>query len=302
MKATSFPKESFKETNSNIRRRTIRRMLRENSTFLEPGQLRDFARKLNKADQKSIHSEWELALLNVFAKSGQVAHERQFGNKLPDIYFSTGPRPNQTLIADVRTVSDKGLLPENLVDLFKKRFRQELGKRKLKFNHFSCEFKRLNKDSTIESYMNMELLEFLDAVATARSNPAKHVSKDQTVFLRYDPAQESYTWSAPITWAKKLSNNPFYNALNDKLDQLDAPGFGGAQGIILCDGGSNMFFFRQSDALHSGSDDVIKRFLRSNPNVDFVITVWVERTPEASQAFRLYKIKTHYFQTKTLVY
>jgi hypothetical protein len=59
-------------------RRTIQRMLRENSTFSEPAQLRDFARKLNKADQKSIHSEWELALLNVFAKRGQVAHERQF--------------------------------------------------------------------------------------------------------------------------------------------------------------------------------------------------------------------------------
>lgn len=268
-------------------RRTIKRMLRENSSFLEPGQVRDLARRLNKADQKSIHSEWELALLPVFGKSGQVAHERQFGNKLPDIYFSIGPRPNQTLIADVRTVSDKGLLPESLVDLFKKRFRQELGKRKLKFNHFSCEFKRLDKDSTVESYMNLELLEFLDAVATARLNPAKHVSKDQTVFLTYDPAQGSYTWSAPITWAKKLSNNPFYNALIDKLAQLDAPGFGRARGIILCDGGSNMFFFRQSDVLHHGSDDIIKSFLRGNSNIDFVMTVWVERTPEPSQPFRL---------------
>jgi hypothetical protein len=276
-------------------RRTIQRMLRENSSFLSPGQVRDFARKLNKADQKSIHSEWELALLNVLAKSGQVAHERPFGNKLPDIYFSIGDKPNQTLIADVRTVSDKGLVPESLVDLFKKRLRQELGKRKLRFNHFSCELKGLNQDSTIESYMNSELLEFLDAVATARSNPAKHVSKDQTVFLTYDPAQASYTWSAPITWAKRLSNNPFYNALNDKLDQLEAPGFEGSRGIILCDGGSNMFFFRQSDAFHHGSDDIIKSFLRSNSNVDFVMTVWVERTPEPSQSFRLYRIKSELF-------
>src|SRR5207249_2540223 len=149
----------------------------------------------------------------------------RFGGKLPDIYFSTGGRANQNLIADVRTVSDRGLLPENLVDLFKKRFRQELGRRKLKFNHFSCEFKQINKDSSIEAYMNTELLEFLDAVATARRNPAKHLSRDQKLLLKYDPTQESYTWSAPITSAKRLSNNPFYNALNDKLDQLEAPGF-----------------------------------------------------------------------------
>jgi hypothetical protein len=83
-----------------------------------------------------------------------------------------------------------------------------------------------------------------------RAGTLPHLSKDQKILLKYDPAQESYTWSAPITSVKRLSNNPFYNALDHKLDQLEAPGFDGARGIIRCDGGSNMFFFRQSDVLH----------------------------------------------------
>ncbi len=277
-------------------RRTVQRMLRENATFLTKKQLREFAQKLNKADERSLHTEWELVLLNVFSKIGQVEHERQYGAKFPDIYLSTGCEVAQTLICDVRTVSDKGLLPESLVELFKKRLRHELGKRRLKFEHFSCEFKRIGSDTTIDAYMTSHLFSFLDAIAQARKSPANYISEDQTIALKYDPAQTSYTWSAPITSAKKLSNNPFYNALNDKLDQLEASGFMGARGIILCDGGSNMFFFRKGDVLHYGSDEVINNFLRAHRHIDFVMTVWVDRVPETSQDFRLYKVRAQLFQ------
>lgn len=271
-------------------------MLRENSRFLSEGQLRDYARRLNKADEKSIHAEWELALLNVLGKIGSVEHERPFGLKRPDIYLSAGWGARRKLIADVRTVSDRGLLPENLVELFKKRFRQELGKRKLKFEHFSCEFKRIGADSNVESFLTLGVLEFLDGLARARSTPGSYTSGDGRLTLKYDPAQQSYTWNAPITSAKRLSNNPFYNALNDKLDQLEAPGFKGARGIVLCDGGSNMFFFRRGDVLHYGSDEVIRDFLRNNVHIDFVMTVWVDRTPHTLDPFRLYKVRTQLFQ------
>jgi hypothetical protein len=193
-------------------------------------------------------------------------------------------------------ITDKGLLPKSLVELFKKRLRHELGRRKLKFDHFSCDFKRISSNATIDAYLTPQLLSFLDAIVQSRKSSASYISEDQTIVLKYDPAQTSYTWSAPITSAKKLSNNPFYNALNDKLDQLEAPGFMGARGIILCDGGSNMFFFRKGDVLHYGSDDVINNFLRANRHINFVMTVWVDRAPDTSQDFRLYKVRAQLFQ------
>lgn len=113
--------------------------------------------------------------------------------------------------------------------------------------------------------------------------------------MQYDPQQKSYTHSSPLTPRTSLSGNPFYNALKGKLSQLKAVGYTGARAIILCDGDSDMFFFSQTDVLQYGSDDVIKDFLRRNSSINFVLTVWVERKPDPSQAFRLHRVRTQLF-------
>ena len=267
----------------------------ENARFLSADQVASFSQKLNKADETSIHTEWEVALLNVFSKLGKVEHERQVGDKYPDIYLSSATGTGRILIADVTTVSDTGLGREGLVEKFRKRLRPELGKRRLKFEHFSFEFKRIADGTKVEHYLNVQLLAFLDAIMRAPRASTSYTAQDGSFTMQYDPQQKTYTHSLPLTPRTSLSGNPFYNALKRKLGQLKAVGYTGARAIILCDGDSDMFFFRKTDVLQYGSDDVIKDFLRRNSSINFVLTVWVERTPDPSQTFRLHRVRTQLF-------
>lgn len=185
-----------------------------------------------------------MALLNVFSKLGKVEHERQVGDKFPDIYLSSAAGTGRTLIADITTVSDTGLGREGLVERFRKRLRPEFGKRRLKFEHFSFEFKRIADGAQVEHYLNAPLLAFLDAVVRAPRASASYMAQDGSFTMQYDSQQKSYTHSSPLTPRTSLSGNPFYNALKGKLGQLKAVGYTGARAIILCDGDSDMFVFR----------------------------------------------------------
>lgn len=270
-------------------------MMNENARFWSADQAVSFSRKLNKADETSIHTEWEVALLNVFSKLGKIENERQVGDKYPDIYLSSATDAGQLLIADITTVSDTGLAREGLVERFRKRLRPELGKRRLKVEHFSFEFKRIADGTKVEGFLNAQLLAFLDTVMRTPSASASYIAQDGSFTMQYDPQQKSYTHSSPLTPRTSLSGNPFYNALKGKLGQLKEVGYTGARAIILCDGDSDMFFFRQTDVLQYGSDDVIKDFLRRNSSINFVLTVWVERKPDPSQTFRLHRVRTQLF-------
>jgi hypothetical protein len=231
----------------------------------------------------------------VFSKLGKVEHERQVGDKYPDIYLSSATDTGQILIADITTASDTSLGREGLVEMFRKRLRPELGKRRLKFEHFSFEFKRIADGTKVEDFLNAQLLAFIDAVMRAPRASASYTAQDGSFTMQYDPKQKSYTHSLPLTPRTSLSGNPFYNALERKLGQLKAVNWMDTRAIILCDGGSDMFYFRQTDVLHYGSDDVTKHFLRRNSSINFVLTVWVERKPDPSQTFRLHRVRTQLF-------
>lgn len=276
-------------------RRTVQRMMDENARFLSADQVASFSRKLNKADETSIHTEWEVALLNVLSRLGKVEHERQVGDKYPDIYLSSATDAGQILIADITTVSDTGLGREGLVERFRKRLRPELGKRRLKFEHFSFDFKRIPEDGKVEDFLDAPLLAFFDAVALAPRASTNYAAQDGSFTMRYDPQQKSYTHSLPITPKTSLSGNPFYNALKNKLPQLKPADYTGARAIILCDGDSDMFFFRKTDVLQYGSDDVIKEFLRRNSSINFVLTVWVERQPDSSLPLARHRVRAQLF-------
>lgn len=279
-------------------RRAIHRMMRENARFLSDAQVKGFLQKLNKADERSLHFEWEIALLNVFSKIGRVEHEKKFGVKNPDIYLSSYGDLQRDLIADITTVSDTGLGPEGLVEAFDKRLRIEAGKRRLQFDHFSKDFKRIAEGAKLEDFFNTGLEQFLDKIALDPRTPGGYESTDGAFTMRYDPQQKSYTRSSPITSKRRLTNNPFYNALKSKLDQLKEADYNGPRGIILCDGGSDMFFFKKTDVLQYGSDDIVKDFLRRNSSINFVLTVWVDRNPDPSQPLRLYKVQTQLFPNR----
>src|ERR1041384_8202627 len=89
-------------------RRTLQRLIDENSSFLSKKKTKKHVDALNRADAESLGYEWEIVLLNVFHKLGHVRHEPPMG-KTPDIDYASRSDPSQGFIADIVTVSNRGI-------------------------------------------------------------------------------------------------------------------------------------------------------------------------------------------------
>jgi hypothetical protein len=81
-----------------------------------------------------------------------------------------------------------------------------------------------------------------------------------------------------FTAANVIDQNPVYNALKAKGDQLKAAGHLGITGIFICDGGSQIL---RSTTTHWASftvEEIIRYFLRQFASVSFVTTLVVRET------------------------
>lgn len=91
-------------------RRILQRLINENARFLLEGQTKKHVQHLNRMPKDlTLAYEWEVVLLNGLSKIGKVLHERNFGGRKVDIYFETFDNPKAYFLADITTISDKGL-------------------------------------------------------------------------------------------------------------------------------------------------------------------------------------------------
>ena len=105
-------------------RRTIQRLINENAAFLTRKQLRSHVDRLNDGN---LAAEWEVVLLNVFRKLGNVAHEQDFKGKKPDLHF-TSDNHALDFLADIKTVSDEGIELKNPQRQLNDRLHDEIAK------------------------------------------------------------------------------------------------------------------------------------------------------------------------------
>lgn len=90
-------------------RRTLLRLIDENSRFLTRGQTRKHINDLDRAGDEAIGAEWEVVCLNALSKVGNVEHERNFGGTTnPDVYFRWKENGFE-FVADITAASDKGI-------------------------------------------------------------------------------------------------------------------------------------------------------------------------------------------------
>jgi uncharacterized protein (DUF885 family) len=90
-------------------RRSLQRLITENSSFLLQKQTKKHVAALNRMYKElSLAVEWEVVLLNAFSKAGKVLHENDVSGTA-DIYFEAHQQSDQAFVADITTVSDKGL-------------------------------------------------------------------------------------------------------------------------------------------------------------------------------------------------
>ena len=100
-------------------RRTLQRLIDENSVFLSRRQLKAHVNRLDGPNiDDALAAEWEVALLNIFSRVGSVAHEPKLeatGHRF-DLCFDS---PTVKFISDIVAVSDKGLDELNPIEALK---------------------------------------------------------------------------------------------------------------------------------------------------------------------------------------
>lgn len=281
-------------------RRNVQRMLDENDSFIPKKVLQDQVNKLNKNDFQSLDTEWEIAVLNALSKVGTVEHEKNFGGTTnPDIFFTT--TDGHSFIADVRSVSDEGFEDQNPVEYFQIELQQKITKAGITGGGFHLTIERMPMES-IDDATNVALPnrgqfhaevftgEFKKFLNEIKNNSAAvhtfSVDTEKTkITLRFEPGSQFFTMNLPVyTKARKANNNPVFNALKAKHTQLSKSGYTGTRGIILCDGGCDMFEigFKSPWQPEFNAEDVVERYLAQNKSIDFVLLIRSQWTKKSS--------------------
>jgi hypothetical protein len=118
--------------------RIIQRMLNENADFLTKEQLDKHILGLNGKKFQPLETEWEVAVLNAFSKIGRVEHEpRLKGTSKLDLLFVSNQDSEARFIADVVTVSDKGLENKKRLNAFEAQFKRRVNEIGIR-SYFKC--------------------------------------------------------------------------------------------------------------------------------------------------------------------
>ncbi len=273
-------------------RRTLQRLLNENATFLKKRQTQKHVEELNKG---KLETEWEVVLLNVFNKLGRVEHEPRFNKsqKKIDILFSSASDHRVEFLADITTVSDKGIDELNPVRQFADRlddiiiendlkgaWTYEIGANVDEF-HSKNETPRLKLPalSRFDSEIfNREFDNFIKEVKQSRENRKIHEINEKGVELKieYAPSHQWTTTGILGINYKLLTHRRISDSLYEKYDQIKQTGYNGKCGIIICDGGCEKLVEKHTSQYGRKTDDVINDFLHEKKDIDFVLVVWVD--------------------------
>jgi hypothetical protein len=196
-------------------RRTLQRLIFENRKFLRRGQTKAHLRRLNKSDEFFLDAEWEVVLLNAFSKLGRVIHEQQFNNgPKPDLLFTSLVDPSQSFLADIATISDRGMnelypigtLQDRLIEIAQEHniYPNYLhvhigGHNASRFDGSKARIKiptRLNFDKVI---FNQAFLKFINEITKSPSTQRNYRVWDQhtDVWIIYNPNERYSTTTHP---------------------------------------------------------------------------------------------------------
>jgi len=282
-------------------KRTLQRLLNENREILSNDQVKDHVKKLNRANESSISTEWEVVLINIFSKIFKLVYEpgNLGGKSRCDLLINLKNDPKQSFLADICTVSDEGYENENHYKAFDNELTRYLKKYKLNQKNFSCEIggnaegafnkKKMKLKIPPKKYFykifNVDFKKFLSNIA---NEPSRDFSfsletEEIKIFIRYNPNQEYFMSHHPsYTTAYSLEKNPIYNSLKRKCKQLKESGFNGPLGILICDGGCHSMRDKGYSGLWCSVDDIVSHFFKKNSSILFIITFTIERVKKAS--------------------
>jgi hypothetical protein len=273
-------------------KRTLQRLINENSRFLTKEQLLKHINGLNKSNEDSINFEWEVVLLNAFNKLGKLSHEPTLaGKRRLDLLF--GHSTGTELLADIATVSDRGFEAENPLEPFLSELTRMRNKYGLKQGSFSWKIEGQREGPFRDQKMKLNLPprreihkvfdggfhQFMKKIKLTPILPRSLIirTSDANISINYNPGGKYSSGSYPAyTVAYSITRNPVYNALKRKSNQLKQSGYRGYRAILLCDGGCHLF----RDKLYSPDtfrmSDIICKFLRDTSSIDLILTFSIQ--------------------------
>lgn len=272
-------------------RRTLQRILDENSTFLSRHQSLTICDILNKPGKGYLAKEWEQAILNAADKVGSVQHEGLVGKRRPDLIFNSA-NPSLEFIADVTAASDQGYEDSNPVEAFEEEFHRRLARENLLTGGFdfridanpgqiyrgSKEKVRLKLPEDLANWghkiFNKDFVAFLRSVKEQpeRQHQFNAVSEDTGVHIAYKPDKRGFSSGGYMvfTIAPHITKNVVYNALKAKGDKIKDANYEGIAGIFLCDAGCDLLSADRPTWSSYKADDIIWRFLKDFDSIWFV--------------------------------
>lgn len=282
-------------------RRFLQRILDESSPYLSLKKRQEVCKLLNTVRDEYLSTEWEMVILHILNSLGSLRHEPDFpGTSHPDVLFTTDL--GLSFVADITSVSDKGLHKQNPYDALQEEFferRRKLGLLNGGFDvrvdshadniyRGSGKKPRLRLPKRADFPTKIFNADFQRFMIRVRDNPDEvrqlHIADaDTSVHFSYSPSRRGFGGGSHPSFnlTAVIDSNPIYNALDSKADQLKKSDYDGIKGIFLCDAGCWSLHQRSSNWQFYATHEVIKHFLRQHQSVSFVVELLVEEEQTA---------------------
>ncbi|HKS27872.1 MAG TPA: hypothetical protein VJS44_08640 [Pyrinomonadaceae bacterium] len=226
---------------------------------------------------------------------GKVLHEPKLKGTNPDIYFTSLDEPKQSFIADIATLSDKGLNQSYPVEDFHNRLMEIARQRGLRGNsfylHIDSDYSKVfrgggkpilklpTQPKFNEAIFNENFEAFLNAIRDAPNERRQFVIRDEAIgiVIVYNPAQPfAITSHLSYSIITSLIQNTIYNRLSEKAYKLVNADCSHPLGLIVCNGGYSLFnHSRNWDSY--GFSEVIRYLLQEYPAISFILTITIEQ-------------------------
>ncbi len=278
-------------------RRLIQQALDASRAYLSERQRARLVLLLNSEPEESIPAEWETMVLQAFARAGQVLYESKFtGPTKPDLLFSLKGESIPSFVADIATVSDRGLHDRNPVNDLREGFSEFARRAGISWGGFQIGVKgeRVGKFGDSKMHLHLppkkDLPSFIESefgalIAAVRTDPRQPAHKEVTrpgiqVRVDYNPQDTRFNGGGhPMyTVPYSLTKNPIANVLVRKADQLVKSGYEGMHGVVLCDGGCYILWedYRRNGSSTYSLEQIITRVFAKRPSLGFVLILVAE--------------------------